>query len=116
MPKIYPIVFVIGGITGAILFMAVSFSLGWVVSSGRAHATAQETSEKAVIDHLVPICLHQFRAQADSASKLDALRGLDRWKREDFVRDQGWSTMPGSDSPAAGVARECAARLAETAS
>lgn len=116
MPKIYPIVFMLGGVTGVILFMAVSLSLGWVVTSGRANATVKETSQQAVIDQLVPICLHQFRGQADSASKLDTLRHLEQWKREDFVRDQGWSTMPGSKSSVAGVARECAARLAETAS
>jgi len=116
MPKKYPILFALGGVFGAILFMAVSFSLGWVVTSGRAHATAKETSEQAVIDQLVPICVHQFRSQPDSADKLDKLLGLDQWKREDFVREQGWSTMPGSDSSVHGVARECAARLAESAS
>jgi len=116
MPKIYPIVFSLGGVFGAILFIAVSFSFGWVVTSGRAYATAKETSEQAVIDHLVPICLYQFRSQPDSADKLAKLSSLEQWKREDFVREQGWSTMPGSESSVEGVAKECAARLAESAS
>jgi hypothetical protein len=73
-------------------------------------------SEQAVVDQLALICLHQFRSQADNVSKLSTLRGMEQWKREDFVSDQGWSTMPGSDSPAAGVARECAKRLSEATS
>jgi hypothetical protein len=108
--------FLLGGATGAILVVLVSFAMGWVVTSGRAHATAKEMSEQAVKDQLVPTCLYQFRSQADSASKLDTLRGLGEWKREGFVTDQGWATMPGSDAPAVGVARECAARLSKIAS
>jgi hypothetical protein len=108
--------FLLGGIAGAILIVIVSFAMGWVVTSGRAHATAKQMSEKAVKDELVPSCLHQFHSQADSASKLDTLRGLGKWEREGFVTDEGWATMPGRDAPAVGVARECAARLSEIAS
>lgn len=116
MPKAYPVLFVIGGIAGIVLFVAVSFSLGWVVTSGRAEMTAKETSEQAVLENLVPICVHQFRAEADSATQLDTLRKMEEWKREDFVSKRGWSTMPGSDSPAADVARACAVSLLKEAS
>jgi hypothetical protein len=116
MPKYYPTLFITGGIAGAILFMIVSFSAGWIVTSGRSDATVKESSEQAVVDSLVPICVHQFRGQADNAAQLDTLRGMDEWKREDFVQDKGWSTMPGSESPAAGVARECAAFLTKKTS
>jgi hypothetical protein len=108
--------FLFSGIAGAILVVTVSIAMGWIVTSGRAHATAEEMSEQAVKDQLVPTCLHQFHSQADSASKLETLRGLGQWKREGFVTDQGWATMPGSDAPAVGVARECAARLSKIAS
>lgn len=116
MSKNQTILFLFGGVVGAVLLAIGSFSMGWVVTSGRADATTKEMSEQAVIDQLVPICLHQFRGQADNAGKLGTLRGLDQWKREDFVRDQGWSTMPGSDSSTDGVARECAKRLSEATS
>jgi hypothetical protein len=105
--------FLLSGVAGAILVAIVSFAMGWVVTGGRAHQIAKETSEQAVKDHLVPTCLYQFRSQADSASKLETLRGMGEWKREGFVADQGWATMPGSDAPAVGVARECAARLSK---
>jgi hypothetical protein len=91
--------FLLGVVTGAILVGMVSFPMGWVVTSGRAQATAKEMSQQAVKDHLVPTCLHQFQSHADSASKLDTLRGLGKWKREGFVTDQGWATMPGSGTP-----------------
>lgn len=108
--------FVFGGVVGAIMLTIGSFSMGWVVTSGRAEATTKEMSDQAVVDQLVPICMHQFQNQADNAGKLSTLRGMEQWKREDFVSDQGWSTMPGSESPAAGVSRECAKRLSETTS
>lgn len=116
MPKAYPVLFVIGGITGIVLFMAISLSMGWVVTSGRAHETAEETSEQAVINSLVPICVYQFRAEADSATELQTLRKMDKWKRGDFVKEHGWSTMPGSDSPAEGLGSECAQSILKKSS
>jgi len=96
--------------------MVVSFSLGWIVTSGRAYANAEETSQQAVLNSLVPICVYQFRAEADSAAQLETLRKMDEWKRGDFVNEHGWSTMPGSDSPAAGLASECAQSLLKNSS
>lgn len=116
MSKNQAMLFLFGGFVGAVLLTIGSFSMGWVVTSGLANATTKEMSEQAVIDQLVPICLHQSRNEADNAGKIDALRGLEQWKREDFVNDQGWATMPGSDSPAAGVGRECGKRLVEAVS
>jgi len=108
--------FLFGAAVGAIALITTGFSMGWVVTSGSARATAALMSERAVKDQLVPICVHQFRFEADSASKLAKLRDLGEWQREGFVKAEGWATMPGSNSPAAGVARECAARISEIAS
>ena len=115
MSKKQGILFFWGGVTGAALFSILAFSMGWVVTSGSAQALAREMSAEAVKQQLVPICLRQFDAQADKASQLDKLRGLERWEREGFVTEQGWATMPGGNGPEIGVARECAARLAGNA-
>lgn len=114
--KQYAKPFLFGAAVGALVLMTVGFSMGWVVTSGSASATATQLSERAVKDQLVPICVHQFSFEADSASKLVKLRGMGEWQREGFVKAEGWATMPGSDSPATGVARECAARISEIAS
>lgn len=98
---------------GAIFIMVLSVSMGWVVSSGRAQATATELSSQAVRAQLVPICVHQFGTHADHSSKLTELRALKAWEREKYVTDNGWATMPGSEAPESGIARQCAVRILE---
>ena len=105
--------FVTGSIVGAVLVVVAGLSMGWLVTSGGANGQATAMSETAVKDQLVPICMHQFNNQADSVGKLEALRGLGTYKREEFLTSQGLANMPGSDSAVRGVARECAARLLE---
>ena len=46
---------------------------------------------------LAPICADKFRQASDSASKLTALKGTDSWKRDDFIKDTGYATFPGSE-------------------
>lgn len=108
--------YLIGAALGAVVISITGFTAGWVTSSGRATAMAAESSTNAVKAQLVPICLHQSRADAAFDEKLETLRSLGQWKREEFVTQQGWSVMPGSDSDATGVARECAAQLIATQS
>ena len=105
--------FVYGSLFGAVLVTIVGFSMGWVITSGKAHAAATAMSEQAVKDQLVPICVHRVRNLADSAGKLEAMLALSQWDRSAYVTEQGWATMPGSDQPATGVARECAAELSK---
>ncbi len=116
MSKKLTIPFILGGVISVIVFTVVGLSMGWVVTSGRAHASAMEMSRLAVRDQLVPICVHQFKARADSTSKLEKLRRLHEWERERFVEGERWATMPGSDSSVSGVARQCAVQLMEIAS
>lgn len=111
MPKKRAIPFILGGIIGAITIMIVSFSMGWVVTSGRAHASATEMSTQAVKEQLAAICLYQFNAQENRADKIKLLGQLKEWEREPYISKEGWATMPGSTSPVSGVARKCAELL-----
>ena len=105
--------FVYGSLFGAVLVTIVGFSMGWVITSGKAQAAAEAMSEQAVKDHLVPICVDRVRNLPDSASKLEAMQARSQWDRAGYVTEQGWATMPGKDTPATGVARECAAELSK---
>jgi hypothetical protein len=108
--------FIICGIIGAIFISVLGLSMGWVVTSGRAHADASEIAADAVKEQLVPICVYQFRTDADQKNNLADLQKLQNWEREGFVRDHGWATMPGSGSPVAGIAMQCARRIVSDAS
>jgi hypothetical protein len=105
--------FVGGIVVGAIGLLIVVFSTGWVVTSGSAQAKAEEMAEKAVIDHLAPICMAQFLQDPNREERLKELKEKSSWERGDYVEKTGWATMPGAQSPARGVADECARRLME---
>ncbi len=100
--------FVWGMVVGVIVLLIVIFSAGWVVTSGSAQEKAEEMAEKALIDHLAPICVLQFQQDPNKEERLKELKEKSSWERGDYVEKSGWATMPGSESPARGVADECA--------
>ncbi len=104
---------IVGGIIGAIAISIVGFSADWVVSNSKASEMATDQSDHAVIAALTPICVAQFKAQtpANQTTQLAALEKESSYKRDDFVIDQGWATMPGSDTPAKEIGRSCADEL-----
>ena len=105
--------FVWGIVVGAIVLLIVIFATGWVVTSSSAQDKAEEMAEKAVIDQLAPICVEQFLKDPNREERLKELKEKDSWKQGDYVKETGWATMPGAESPAPGVADECARRLME---
>ena len=109
---------VTGGMVGAVVIAIVGFSAGWVVTSGSASAMAEQKGEKAVIAALTPICVAQFKGQAQDVrtTQLAALTGESSWARGDYVEKQGWATMPGSKAPDDEVADACATELMKLAS
>ena len=103
-----------GAAAGAVTLAIVMFSTGLAVTSVSAEKNAKMMSQAAVVENLASICVAQFEGTADRQDKLDKLAATDSWNRPGFVSEQGWATMPGSDTPAAyQVASECAVRLAK---
>ena len=98
---------------GAIVMLIVIFSAGWVVTSGSAKIKAHEISTNAVVDRLAPISVAQFMQDPKRVERLTELKALDRWKRADYVKEQGWATMPGEKEADYNVADEVARRLVD---
>lgn len=107
-----------GAVVGAVVIAIIGFSAGWVMTSGSAHEMAEQQGEKAVIAALTPICVAQFKSQAQDVrtTKLAALKGESSWARGDFVEKEGWATMPGAKEPEDEVADACASELMKLAS
>lgn len=103
--------FVWGIVVGAIALLIVIFATGWVVTSSSAEAQAEEMAHNAVIDRLAPISVVQFLQDPNRTERLEEMKGLDSWKRGEYVEKQGWATMPGEDKPDRSVADACARRL-----
>ena len=111
MKKEYIKPFVWGLCVGAIVLLIVTFSAGWVVTSGSAEATAKVMAADAVLARLAPIAVAQFMQDPNRKERLKEMKEVNSWKRGDFVKEQGWATMPGEEKPDSNVAREVADRL-----
>jgi hypothetical protein len=102
-----------GMAVGSVVLLIVIFSAGWVVTSSSAKAYAQKISTDAMVDRLAPISVAQFMDDPNREKRLKELKGLDSWKRGEYVQKQGWATMPGEATADRDVADECARRLVE---
>jgi alpha/beta superfamily hydrolase len=109
-PEIKPALW--GAVGGAVLLAIVGFSWGGWVTGASADQRAKKNADSAVVAILAPICVQQFRAQPDAATRLDELTKMSTSsERAMFVEKSGWATMPGSDTPIIGVAASCVAIL-----
>lgn len=92
--------------------MLVGFTWGGWVTGGTAQKTATTLANTAVVQRLSAICIAQFQQDPDKEQKLVDLKAASSYKRSDYVKEQGWSTMPGEEQADTKVATECAKQLA----
>jgi hypothetical protein len=86
-------------IVGAILISIVGFNWwGWVLES-TAQLEAKQSAKKSVNDRLAKICVYQFGKDPEKDLKLKELKGKSSWNRVDYLKNQGWATMPGEEEP-----------------
>ena len=106
-----------GSVAGAIGVVVIGFSAGLVVTSGSAAEMVKRESDKAVLAALTPVCIAQFNSETESAQAvhLAALEKERSWKQPDYVKQQGWATMPGTAEPDPKVAKTCAKELLKVA-
>ena len=95
--------YLVGAALGAFVLFGVGFGMsGWVLDG-----TSQERAKTAVVERLAPICVAQFKQDPTKDQKIKALQKLDYSKRDKFLENQGWATMPGEKSPDSAVAKLC---------
>ena len=102
-----------GAIGGAIVLAIIGFTWGGWVTGGTAQTMAEEMAEDAVVDRLAPICVEQFNQVSEKDQKLKELKEIASWKRGDYIKKQGWATMPGEKDPDSMVAGKCADLLSQ---
>jgi len=92
----------------AVLTMIVGFNYGGWVTGGTSQQRVTTGAEDAVALRLAPICVAQFNSDPQQASKLAELKAItSSWERPDYVKKQGWATMPGEQTPDNDVASAC---------
>ena len=100
-----------GAVGGAIIAMIIGFGWGgWVLGSNSLNM-GEEMSRNAVVERLAPICVAQFNQDPEKDNKLKEFKEIDSWKREQYVKAQGWATMPFEKEPDSRVADRCSALI-----
>ena len=95
-----------------ILTLFLGFSRGGWMTGGSAQRMAENASQSAVVARLAPICVSQFNQDPQKDQKLVELKELiSSYQRSQYIKEQGWATMPGEANPDNQVATECAQRL-----
>ncbi len=102
-----------GAVGGAIAISIIGFSVGGWVKGGTAEKMARDSADAAVVNSLAPICVAQFLQDPDKDERLVDMEKLELWRRAEYVKKQGWATMPGADQSSYSVAEECAKRLVQ---
>ena len=95
----------------AVATMIVGFTWGGWVTGTTARGMAEASGESAVARRLGPMCIVRFEQDPMRVQKLKELKGTENWQRGDYVKKQGWATMPGEKEPDSKVAGECAKLL-----
>ncbi len=103
-----------GIVGGAIAAIIIGFAWGGWVTGGTAENMAAESAEVAVVGRLTPICVVQFNQDSQKNQKLKKLKKTQFYERGDYVKKQGWATMPGEKEADSKVAEKCANLLAES--
>jgi hypothetical protein len=103
-------------VASAVVTMIVGFSWGGWVTGSTARSMAAVNGEDAVVKRLAPICVVRFTQDPGKDLKLKEVQATDTWQRGDYVKKQGWATMPGEKEPDGKVADECVKLLMLTSS
>jgi hypothetical protein len=53
------------------------------------------------------MCVIRVKEDPAKTERLKELRGISSWQRAEYVKKQGWATMPGEQEPDGRVADEC---------
>ncbi len=102
-----------GAAGGAVVLAVIGFTLGGWVTGGTAQGMAEEKAENAVVARLAPICVEQFKQDPEKDQKLKTMKEIDSWNRRNYVRNQGWATMPGEKDPDSTVSTKCAEMIVQ---
>lgn len=99
-----------------VLTLAIGFTWGGWTTAAAAKQQVTISSQSAVVQRLGTICVAQFGLDVQHVQNLTELQALGTSARSSFIRDGGWSTMPGEDAADSKVVSECVKQMLVVAS
>ena len=103
-----------GAAVGAVATMVIGFNWGGWVLGKTAENNATMLVNTALVKAYGPVCIERFKQQPNVEAKWVELTKVDTWRRENYIKESGFATPPGSTSPNAAVADACADALSKT--
>ena len=94
-------------VVSIVVTMIIGFTWGGWVTGGTARSMADVIGQEAVVKRLAPMCVVQFKLDGQKDQKLKELKGTGTWEKTEYVKKQGWATMPGEKEADTKVADEC---------
>ena len=91
--------------------MIIGFTWGGWVTGGTARQMAATRGEDAVVTRLTPLCVLRVKQDPKQEQKIKELKEISAWQQGEYVKKQGWATMPGEQEPESRVADACAKLL-----
>jgi hypothetical protein len=99
-------------VIGIIVTIVVGFYWGGWVTGGTAERMSSTAAQNAVTQRMASICVAQFEQEAERDANLAEFQSLTTTtQRTNFVRNNGWATMPDATQPDRRAAEECARQL-----
>ena len=100
-----------GAAIGAVATMVIGFYWGGWKLGSTAEDMASRRVSLALVEVYAPICVERFQQQANLEGKWLEFTKIDSWRRDDYIKQTGFATPPGSTSPNARIADACAEAL-----
>jgi hypothetical protein len=102
-----------GAFTGFIATVVIGFSWGGWVLGGTAEDNATRRVSAALVQVYAPVCVERFQRQANLEAKWAELTKIEIWRRDDYIKESGFATPPGSTLPIKAIADACAEALSK---
>ena len=102
-----------GAAFGAVATMIIGFNWGGWVLGKTAEKNVTTLVNAALVQAYGPVCIERFKQQPNVEAKWAELTKVDTWRRENYIKESGFATPPGSTSPNSAVADACAAALSK---
>ncbi|MFC1799162.1 hypothetical protein ACFLZL_05095 [Thermodesulfobacteriota bacterium] len=100
-------------IGGAAIAMIIGFAWGGWVLGSNSRNMGEEMAQTAIIERLAPICVAQYNQDLLKVEKFKTMNEKNSWDRGDFVKAQGWATMPFEKDADNSVAERCSELIME---
>src|SRR5512132_85570 len=102
-----------GAAVGAVATTILGFNWGGWVLGKTAETDATQRVNAALVQAYGPICIEKFKLQPNVEAKWVELTKVDTWRRDNYIKESGFATPPGSTSPNPAVADACADALSK---